>query len=110
MSWLIRGGDVLAAIQDRPGRQFEGIEGALLLERPALVHAWKSPVSLDVAWCARVTLDDGTPGIGVRRISTVKPRRVALPDPRFKVVVVASGGSFERWRLQVGDRLEIKRV
>ncbi|HWE55854.1 MAG TPA: hypothetical protein VG435_10090 [Acidimicrobiales bacterium] len=107
MSWLLREGDVLAAVEDRrPGWQL-GLTGAVLVSPPALLHTWKGAASLDLAWCIRVRTDDGNQCFEVRRISRLAPHRVARP--RLSGAIVAAGlGAFERWHLQVGDRLEVR--
>jgi hypothetical protein len=110
MPWLIRDGDVLAAVE-APRRGWQGtLQGALVLRRPAVLHTLTRPAAgpLDVAWCAPATLDGGVAGLRVRRISRLSPYRVAPPHMGAGAVVVAAGGSFERWRLKVGDRLEVK--
>lgn len=107
MSWLLREGDVLAAIEDRrPGWQI-GLAGAVIVSPPAVVHTWKAGTSLDLAWCAHARTDDGRPCLEVRRMTCMGPRRLARP--RLSGAVVAAGsGAFERWHLQVGDRLEVR--
>jgi hypothetical protein len=108
VSWLIRDGDVLAAIEDpRQGWQ-RTLQGALLLSRPMVVHTLREPVSLDVAWCGPADPDGDQPGLQVRRIAALPPRRLARPHLRPGALLVAPGGTFERWRLQVGDRLEVR--
>jgi hypothetical protein len=110
MPWLIRDGDVLAAV-DAPGRGWrDSLHGVVVLRRPTVVHTLTRPPAkpLDVAWCTPATLDTGLPGLRVRRIAMLSPYRVAAPHIGHGALLVAAGGSFERWRLQVGDRLEVK--
>ena len=108
MAWLLRDGDVLgssprielAAGADRSGRRHR--------PAPAVVHTLTWPSSLDVAWCSNLTLDEGRSGLEVRRLATVAPRRVAPPLLASGALVVAAGGTFDRWHLKVGDRFEIR--
>ena len=73
----------------------------MILRRPAVVPTTRP---LDLAWCKPAA--DGP--LEVHRIRVLSPYRVA-PGPTFhRVMIVAPGGSFERWHLQVGDRLEIQ--
>ena len=110
MSWLLRDGDVLASLEDRrPGWQ-ASLQGALVLRGVTVVQTLTGShaQALDVAWCTRAELDGGGPALRVRRISVVGPRRVAPPHLGGGGLVVAPAGTFERWRLNVGDRLEVR--
>ena len=110
MAWLLREGDVLAAldVSEAPGDRLKGLvgrsepEGALLLRRPLLVHTLGLSFGVDVAFC--------NPELEVTDIARLRRSRIALPrlSRRGRLVVVASEGAFERWRLEVGDRLEVK--
>ena len=108
MSWLLRDGDVLAAIDGRRPRWPAQLHGAVVLRGPALVQTVTSAVALDMAWCGDVEAEGGARCLEVRRITTLEARRVARPHLMGGAVVVAGRGAFERWRLQVGDRLEIR--
>jgi len=108
MSWLLRDGDVLAAVED-PRRGWPAtLHGAVLLSPPAFVHTLRVPVALDLAWCVPTSLDGDRPGLVVRRIRRVGARRAAAPHLRTGRLVVATAGSFDRWRLHVGDLLEVR--
>lgn len=108
MSWLIRDGEVLAAIEVAEGfgprlrglLGRDGIEGALLLRPARSVHTIGMRFPIDVAFCDRdlVVLD------------VVCMGRYRLGRPRFKAhsVIEAEAGAFERWHLVPGDRLELK--
>jgi uncharacterized membrane protein (UPF0127 family) len=95
VAWLIREGEVLAALDvaDTFGARLrglrgrDGVEGALLL-RP----------------CRR--RDDETFAV----LSVVEMRRWRLGRPRLRAtcVIEAEEGAFARWRLRPGDELEIK--
>jgi hypothetical protein len=110
LGWLLRGEDVLAAVEDRRSARTSSFRGVAVVHPPALVHTLRCQFPLDVAWCS------GNPGgaqpagvvlVEVRRTARVGRRRMAAPLLRG-TLVVAPAGSFERWRLRVGDRLEIR--
>jgi hypothetical protein len=109
VSWLLRDDEVLAAVETRRRGPAGSPQGALLIHGPALLQTFSNPVALDVAWCAR-SERDGRHGLEVRRIAVLRPRRVALPQVRPGCLLVAGAGSFERWQLRVGDRLELREV
>ncbi len=109
MSWLLRDGDVLGVVTENRARGWrQSLQGAVIIRRPAVVHTLTAAVSLDVAWCSNLTLDDGRSGLEVRRLATVAPRRVAPPLLASGALVVAAGSTFDRWHLKVGDRLEVR--
>jgi hypothetical protein len=108
MSWLLRNGDVLAAI-DGDGRAWAGtIQGAVVRRGPVLPHTLTCGSARDLAWCVPGTTESGEPCLEVRRITSLRPRRLGLPPLHRGTLVVAEHGAFERWRLHVGDRLEIR--
>ncbi len=109
MSWLLRDGDVLASVEDRRRGWQTSLQGALVLRGPALVQTLTRARAraLDVAWCARAQLD-GRQALRVRRIRVVGPRRLSPPHLGGGGLVVAPAGTFERWRLHVGDCLEVR--
>ncbi len=111
MSWLVRDGDVLATVDEAtsgPDR-LRGLwhrpppVGALLMRPPLVLHTVGLPYAVDVAFC-----DGGTEGrMAVTETVRLPPFRVARPRLGTKMLVVAADGAFERWRLAVGDELEI---
>src|SRR5207237_4495557 len=109
MSWLMREGEVLAALEIADSRKArrkglvgrEGIDGALLLPSARLgVHSIGMRFPLDVAFCDRDMV--------VRRVVCLKPLRMTRPSFGAPCVLEAQAGAFDRWQLRVGDRLEIK--
>lgn len=107
---MLREGDVLAAVEERrPGWQ-TAIAGAVILGRPGWVQTVtrSAATELDTAWCVPTETSSGRPGYVVKRISTLRARRCTVPRFRVGVLVVAPGGSFERWKLCVGDCLEVR--
>ena len=110
MSWLLREGDVLAAI-DPPGRGWpQSVQGAVVRRGPVLVHTLRSGQGLDLAWCSQIRPDGGDIRFEVCRIASVGPRRLARPHLAKGAVIAAERGAFDRWHLRVGDRLEIREV
>jgi hypothetical protein len=110
MSWLLRDGDVLAAIEDRRRGWRRQLQGVVLIPQPALMHSFGCPEGLDAAWCAATEANGGGPCFEVKKIVPLAPNRFALPHLMPGTWVVASGGAFDRWRLQVGNRLEVRQA
>ena len=108
MPWLLRDGEVLASLdvartwrertQGLLGR--DGIDGALWLAPARSVHTMGMRFAIDVAFC------DGD-GV-VLRVVTLHRYRVAMPVLKARAVVEAEAGTFSRWNLRPGDRLEVK--
>ena len=108
MSWLVRGDDVLATAELATSRadRMRGLwhrpapVGALVLAGPVLLHTLGVPYGVDVAFCDQ----------NMVVVATMRLRRFRVARPRLgvKLVVVAADGAFERWRLTMGDELEIR--
>jgi len=112
MTWLVRDGDVLATADEATSLpdMLRGLwhrpvpTGALLLRPPLVLHTVGVPYAVDVAFC-----EGGTDGrMAVTETVHLTPFRVARPRLGTKLLVVAADGAFERWRLVVGDELEIR--
>jgi uncharacterized membrane protein (UPF0127 family) len=56
--------------------------------------------AIDVAFCRR--------DLTVLDVTTMERFRLGLPRVRAHCVIEAERGAFERWRLQPGDKLELK--
>ena len=109
MAWLMREGEVLAALEIAASRKSrrkglvgrDGIDGALLLPSARLgVHSIGMRFDLDVAFCDRQMV--------VRRTVCLKPLRMTRLSLRAPFVLEAEAGAFDRWGLRPGDQLEIK--
>jgi len=108
MTWLLRNGEVLASaeVAGTFGARSRGLSGrdecagALLLPRTRSVHTIGMRFAIDVAFLDRDLVVVGT--------KTLPPNRVGLPRRHVRSVLEAEAGAFERWELQVGDRLELK--
>ena len=106
--WLLRDGEVLAALEVAETREErmtgllgrEGIDGAILLRPARSVHSVGMAFTLDVAFCTR--------DLVVLRTICLRPGRMTRPSLRGGVVIEAESGAFDRWKLQPGDRLEIR--
>lgn len=107
MAWLLRDGEVLAALEIASTRAErrrgllgrDGVEGALLLKPARSVHTIGMRFPIDVAFCDRQ--------FAVVAVRCMKRYRVSRPRMRAACVIEASAGAFDRWGLRVGDCLEI---
>jgi uncharacterized membrane protein (UPF0127 family) len=108
MGWLVRDGEVLAAVEvadtARSRRRGllgrDGFEGALVLRPCRHVHTAGMRFTLDVAFC-------DAEGVVVRT-SMLPPWRLSPIVRRAAFVIEAEAGAFDRWRLVRGDRLELR--
>ena len=106
--WLVREGDVLAtaevALDARARRRGllgrDAVEGALVLRPCRHVHTFGMQFPIDVAFCA-------VNGV-VLRTCTLRPRRLSPVVPRAAFAIEAAAGSFDRWKLRAGDRVELR--
>lgn len=108
MSWLVRDGDVLAAVEvagTARGRRRgllgrDEFDGALLLRPCRNVHTARMRFPIDVAFC-------DAEGVVLRTVS-LAPWRVSPWVRRSAFVIEARAGAFERWSLRVGDCVELR--
>jgi uncharacterized membrane protein (UPF0127 family) len=109
MAWLMREGEVLAALEIADSRKEsrrgllgrDGIDGALLLRGVRVgVHTLGMRFEIDVAFCDADMV--------VLRTVCMAPWRLGRPSPRARCAIEAESGAFERWRLRPGDKLEVK--
>src|SRR3954464_1067041 len=108
MGWLVRDGEVLAAVEvaESAAARRRGLmhrdhfDGALVLRPCRQIHTLGMRFPIDVAFCDR--------GGVVLRTVTVAPWRVTRPVGRAGFVVEAAAGAFDRWRLRPGDTIEVK--
>ena len=107
-AWLVRDGDVLASLEvaEQFGARLrgllgrDGMDGALLLRPARSVHTFGMRFAIDVAFLDR--------NLRVIDVTTMRPYRVSRTRPRARAVIEAEAGAFERWRLAVGDQLEVR--
>ena len=109
MAWLVRDGEVLCSLEiaenaatRRKGLlKRDGIEGAMLLTKAASVHTIGMRFDIDVGFLDRDLV----------LVDTVCMRRNRLGRPRMRArsVIEAEAGAFERWGLDVGQQLEVRR-
>jgi len=108
MAWLLRDGEVLATLDvaDSIWARFrgllgrDGVEGALLLRPTKSVHTLGMRFPIDVAFCDRQMV--------VVAVRTMRPHRLGRLRWRAHCAIEAEAGAFERWRLRVGDQLEVR--
>lgn len=108
VAWLVADGRVLASatIADTRRQRRRGligvddVEGAFVIPRCKWVHSVGMRFPLDIAY-----LNDESRVVKVQRLA---PMRLPLPVPTAHTVVEARAGSFERWRLHVGDTVEVR--
>jgi uncharacterized membrane protein (UPF0127 family) len=108
VSWLLRDGEVLAALEvaDTFGTRVRGLlgrddlQGAMLIRPAKSVHTIAMRFDIDVAFCDRELVVVDT--LRLRRNRVTRPRR------RARCVIEAEAGAFDRWRLRPGDQLEIQ--
>jgi uncharacterized membrane protein (UPF0127 family) len=106
--WLVRDGEVLATVEvasDARARRRgllgrDGIDGALVLRPCRNVHTFRMRFTIDVAFC-------DVNGF-VLRTCSLPPGRLSPVVRRAAFVVEAGEGAFERWRLECGDRIELR--
>ena len=110
MAWLLREGEVLASLEVAVTRRArrrgllgrDRVDGALLLRPARSVHTVGMRFPIDVAYCDR--------DLVVLRTVRMGRHRVGMPRIRAACVIEAPAGAFDRWRLVVGDQLEVKGV
>jgi uncharacterized membrane protein (UPF0127 family) len=106
--WVLRDGQVLAAA-DLAGSFVErarGLiakktyDGVMILPRTRSVHSFGVRFPLDVAF-----LDKEMKVLAMVRLARW---RITMPRLRANQVLEAKAGSFDRWGLGLGDRLEFR--
>jgi uncharacterized membrane protein (UPF0127 family) len=106
--WLIRDGEVLAALEVAESRRArtrgllgrDGIDGGLLIRPARQVHSFGMRFTIDVAFCTRDLL--------VLHTTCMPRNRVSRVSLRGNTIIEAEAGAFERWRLRPGDQLEVR--
>ena len=108
MAWLVRGEDVLAVAEIAVTRKQrrkgllgrDDFEGVLVIRPCRQIHTLRMRFPVDVAFCDR----DGF----VLHAATVAPWRLSRPVPRAYFAIEARAGAFDRWKLAVGDIVEVR--
>ena len=109
-AWLVTQGRVLASatVAETRKQRRRGFIGepdpqfALVLPKCKWVHTFGCRSVLDVAY-----LNDHSQVVKMQRLA---PMRLPLPVRAAQTVVEAKAGSFERWGLQLGHTLEVRRA
>jgi len=107
MPWLVRDGEVLAAVEvaaDRAARRRgllgrDHLQGALVIRPCRQVHTFGMRIPIDAVFCRA----DGR----VLRVAHLPPGRVSRPVLRSRFVIEAAAGAVDRWRVRAGDVLEV---
>ncbi|MDQ6927840.1 MAG: DUF192 domain-containing protein [Actinomycetota bacterium] len=108
MPWLIRAGEVLAALEVAESRRErtrgllgrDGIDGGFLIRPARQVHSFGMRFAIDVAFCTR--------DLVVVRTICLPRNRISRVSLRGNCIIEAEAGAFERWRLRAGDQLEVR--
>jgi uncharacterized membrane protein (UPF0127 family) len=106
--WLLQDGQVVAPAEvpaTARGRARgllgrDGIDGVMMLRPCRHVHTFRMRFPIDVAFCDR--------GGTVLRVCTLSPGRVSPVVWRSSYALEAEAGSFARWGVGAGDRVEIR--
>jgi hypothetical protein len=106
--WLVRGDEVLAAAEVAVTRRQrrrgligrDALDGVLVLRPCRQVHTFRTRFAIDVVFCDR----DGF----VLHVTTLAPRRLSRPVPRAYFAIEAMAGAVDRWRLRLGDVVEVR--
>jgi uncharacterized membrane protein (UPF0127 family) len=106
--WLVRDDEVLATAEvaaDARARRRgllgrDGIDGVLVLRPCRHVHTFRMRFPIDVAFCDVNGL--------VLRTCSLAPARVSPVVWRAAFALEAGAGAFDRWRLEAGDRVELR--
>jgi uncharacterized membrane protein (UPF0127 family) len=106
--WLVRDDEVLATAEvapDAPARRRgllgrDEIDGVLVLRPCRHVHTFRMRFPIDIAFC-------DVNGV-VLRTCSLPPGRLSPVVWRAAFAVEAGAGAFDRWRLRVGDRIELR--
>ena len=113
MAWLVSEGRVLASAEVASLRHErrrgllgrDDIEGAFVIERCRWVHTVGMRFAIDVAYVAHDG-SDARSGVVVETVHMAR-HRIGRPVNRASFVIEASSGSFDRWGLRIGDRVEV---
>ena len=105
----MRGEDVLCSVEVASAHAArvrgllgrDGLEGGLLLPRCRSVHTMGMRFPIDVAFLDR-------DGRVVAVVAPMRPWRVGRARLKARQILEAEAGAFERWRIAVGDVLEVR--
>lgn len=108
MAWLVAEDRVLATLEIADTRRSrlrgligrESIDGALLIEPARGVHTFGVRFPIDVVFCDADMV--------IIEVVTMEPNRMGRPRPRARTVVEAAARSCDRWKVQVGDQLDVR--
>lgn len=107
MAWLVSDARVLASAEVSTNRadrrrgllRRDSLEGAFVIDRCRWIHTIGMRFNIDAAY-----LD--SEGIVIKTIQ-MNRFRLGVPVWRARSVIEAEAGSFARWGLRVGDKVEV---
>ncbi len=110
MAWLVCDDRVLATVEFAAGWRERALgllgrdqyEKALLLRPAFSVHTLGMRFPIDVAYLDR--------NLVVLKTATMGRHRVGMPVLRARAVLEAEAGSFARWGIKPGDRLQVRQT
>ena len=110
MAWLVCDDRVLATVEFATGWRERALgllgrdefDNALLLQPALSVHTLGMRFPIDIAHLDR--------DLVVLKTATMGRHRIGLPVWRARAVLEAEAGSFSRWGLMPGDRLEVRQT
>lgn len=110
MAWLVCDDRVLATVEFAAGWRERALgllgrdefDSALLLRPAFSIHTLGMRFPIDVAYLDR--------NLVVLKTATMGRHRVALPVWRARAVLEAEAGSFARWGIKPGDRLQVRQT
>ncbi len=108
MPWLVRGEDVLASAEVAVTRKVrrrgligrDHVDGVLVLRPCRQVHTFGMQFPIDVAFCDRYGF--------VLHVSRMRPGRVSRYIFHAYFAIEASEGAFDRWKIGLGDIVEVR--
>ena len=110
MAWLVCDDRVLATVEFATGLRERTLgllgrdeyDSALLLQPAFSVHTLGMRFPIDVAYLDR--------NLVVIKTATMGRHRIGLPVWRARAVLEAEAGSFVRWGIKPGDRLQVRQT
>jgi uncharacterized membrane protein (UPF0127 family) len=108
MAWLLRDDQVLAALELAEVRRArmrgllgrDHVDGAMLIRPGKSVHSFGMRFPIDVAFCDKEMV--------VLRTVDLRPNRLTRISLRCSCIIEAELGAFARWKLEPGQKLEVR--
>lgn len=108
MAWLVVEERVLASVEIAESWQArlrgvigrDELDGAFIISPAKSVHTFGVNFPIDVAYCDA--------DFNVLDVVTMDPNRLGKPRWKANVVIEAAKGSFEKWGVKAGDKLQLR--